>query len=79
MQQRVKKIERINKQAAMKAEKNATLGEQLPDMQVTVAELRHICEAAGSKNSHFSSKYTPCEGSYLPLLADNAALLVSSY
>ncbi|XP_023144342.2 cilia- and flagella-associated protein 43 isoform X1 [Amphiprion ocellaris] len=51
VQQRIKKIERINRQAAMKAEKNLVFEQQLPDMQVTVAELRHICGATASEDS----------------------------
>ncbi|XP_072247694.1 cilia- and flagella-associated protein 43 [Leuresthes tenuis] len=56
MQQRMKTIERINKKAALKAEKNATLGEQLPDMHVTVAELRHICEAAAAEENEAAKR-----------------------
>ncbi|XP_041866469.1 cilia- and flagella-associated protein 43 [Melanotaenia boesemani] len=41
-----KKIAKFNEQAAMKAKKNAVLEQTLPDVQVTVAELRHIYEAA---------------------------------
>lgn len=37
----------------MKAKKNKTVEEQLPDMQMTVAERRHVCKATG--NNHFSS------------------------
>ena len=33
----------------MKAEKNAVLDQQIHDMQVTVAEMRHIYQAAGNK------------------------------
>lgn len=47
MQQRIKKIEQLNRQAAKKAEKNEIVEQQLPDMQVTVAERRHIYEATG--------------------------------
>ncbi|KAM9364970.1 cilia- and flagella-associated protein 43 [Pholidichthys leucotaenia] len=45
VQQRIKKIEQINRRAAKSAEHNAILEQQLPDMQVTVAELRNMCEA----------------------------------
>lgn len=55
MQQRLRKIEQLNKRAAAKAKKSADLEQQLPEMQVTVSELRHICKAAGNENSHFSS------------------------
>lgn len=43
-----KLIKQLNRQAAMKAAKNAALDEQLTNMQVTVAERRHICEAIGT-------------------------------
>lgn len=55
VQQRLRKIEQLNKRAAAKTKKSADLEQQLPEMQVTVSELRHICEAAGNENSHFSS------------------------
>ncbi|KAA8583707.1 hypothetical protein FQN60_014915 [Etheostoma spectabile] len=51
VQHRIKKIEQLNKQAAMKAEKNAIVEEQLPNMQVTVAERRHIYEAIASEEN----------------------------
>uniref|UniRef100_A0A7N6ANC1 Cilia- and flagella-associated protein 43 n=1 Tax=Anabas testudineus TaxID=64144 RepID=A0A7N6ANC1_ANATE len=41
-------IEQLNRQAAMKAVKNTILEQQLPDMQVTVAERKHIYEAIGN-------------------------------
>lgn len=47
MEHRIKKIEQLNRQAAKKAEKNAIVEQQLPDMEVTVAERRHIYEATG--------------------------------
>ncbi|XP_069394770.1 cilia- and flagella-associated protein 43 isoform X2 [Paralichthys olivaceus] len=46
VQNRMKEIEQLNKQAAMKAQSNKIIEQQLPDMQVTVAERRHINEAA---------------------------------
>lgn len=61
MQQRLRKIEQLNKRAAAKAKKSADLEQQLPEMQVTVSELRHICKAAGNENSHFSSNWTQCK------------------
>ncbi|KAM6915939.1 cilia- and flagella-associated protein 43 [Xenentodon cancila] len=51
VEQRMKKIEWIKKKADSKAKNNATLEQQLPDMQVTVAELRHICEAAATEDN----------------------------
>lgn len=45
----MKKIEQLNRQAAEKAKENATVKQQLPDMQVTVAERTHIYEAIGNK------------------------------
>ncbi|XP_030297865.1 cilia- and flagella-associated protein 43 isoform X2 [Sparus aurata] len=45
VEHRIKKIEQLNRQAAKKAEKNAIVEQQLPDIQVTVAERRHIYEA----------------------------------
>ncbi|XP_008285025.1 WD repeat-containing protein 96 [Stegastes partitus] len=54
VQQRMKKAEQINRQAAIKAEKNLILEQQLPDMQVTVAELRDICEATASEENEAS-------------------------
>ncbi|XP_051815918.1 cilia- and flagella-associated protein 43 isoform X3 [Acanthochromis polyacanthus] len=51
VQQRIKKTERINRQASMKAEKNLVYEQQLPDMQVTVAELRHICGATALEDN----------------------------
>lgn len=33
----------------MEAEKNYILEQQLPNMEVTEAERRHICEATGNK------------------------------
>uniref|UniRef100_A0A6Q2ZM02 Cilia- and flagella-associated protein 43 n=1 Tax=Esox lucius TaxID=8010 RepID=A0A6Q2ZM02_ESOLU len=46
-----KLIKQLSRQAAIKAEKNAALDEQLANMQVTVAERRHIYEAIGNKQS----------------------------
>lgn len=40
-------IQKLNKQAAQKAAENAALHQQLELMNVTVAERRQICEAAG--------------------------------
>ena len=43
-----KAIKQLNRQAALKAEKNDILDQQLADMQVTVAERQHIYEAIGN-------------------------------
>ncbi|XP_031694958.1 cilia- and flagella-associated protein 43 [Anarrhichthys ocellatus] len=49
--QRVKSIEQLDKQAAEKAEKNATVEQQLPDRTVTVAERTHIYDASASQEN----------------------------
>ncbi|XP_055758385.1 cilia- and flagella-associated protein 43 isoform X1 [Salvelinus fontinalis] len=49
-----KLIKQLNRQAAMKAAKNSALDEQLTNMQVTVAERRHICEAIAMEENHES-------------------------
>ncbi|XP_045926905.1 cilia- and flagella-associated protein 43 isoform X2 [Micropterus dolomieu] len=49
VQHRIKKIEQLNRQAAIKAGKNSVVEQQLPEMQVTVAERRHIYEAIASE------------------------------
>ncbi|KAK5854131.1 hypothetical protein PBY51_015227 [Eleginops maclovinus] len=49
LQQRTRKIEQLNRQAARKAEKNATVEEELPNMQVTVAERSHIYDGIASE------------------------------
>uniref|UniRef100_A0A8C7L493 Cilia- and flagella-associated protein 43 n=1 Tax=Oncorhynchus kisutch TaxID=8019 RepID=A0A8C7L493_ONCKI len=46
-----KLIKQLNRQSAMKASKNSALDEQLTNMQVTVAERRHICEAIGTSDA----------------------------
>ncbi|XP_059215696.1 cilia- and flagella-associated protein 43 isoform X2 [Centropristis striata] len=51
VQHRVKKIEQLHRQAAKKASKNTALGQQLPDMQVTVAKRRHIYETIASEEN----------------------------
>ncbi|XP_040905777.1 cilia- and flagella-associated protein 43 [Toxotes jaculatrix] len=51
VEHRIKKIEQLNRQAAMKAEKTTVLEQQLPNMQVTVAERRHIYEATASEEN----------------------------
>ncbi|XP_047459238.1 cilia- and flagella-associated protein 43 [Mugil cephalus] len=51
VQQRIKKTEQINRQAATKAANNALLEQQLPGIQVTVAELKHIFEATASEEN----------------------------
>ncbi|XP_030603266.1 cilia- and flagella-associated protein 43 isoform X2 [Archocentrus centrarchus] len=51
VQQRLKKIERINKRAAAKAEKSAILEQEIPGTHVTVSELRHIFEATTSEEN----------------------------
>lgn len=48
MQSRVKKIKQLQRKAAKKAEQNAKIEQRLPDMHVTVAELRTIYEATGN-------------------------------
>lgn len=48
MQHRMKKIEQLKRQAAKKAEENANIEQQLSNMQVTVAERRHIYEATAT-------------------------------
>ncbi|TNN28596.1 hypothetical protein EYF80_061257 [Liparis tanakae] len=45
VEQRMKRIERLNRQAAEKAEKSAALERRLPELRVTVAERTHACEA----------------------------------
>lgn len=44
-----KKIEKLNKQAARKAEENARIDQELPNVQVAVSEITHIAEATGNK------------------------------
>ncbi|XP_073337399.1 cilia- and flagella-associated protein 43 [Pagrus major] len=51
VQHRIKKIEQLNRQAAKKAERTAIVEQRLPDMQVTVAERRHIYEATASEEN----------------------------
>ncbi|XP_049456039.1 cilia- and flagella-associated protein 43 isoform X1 [Epinephelus fuscoguttatus] len=51
VQHRIKNIKQIKRQAAMKAKKNKTVEEQLPDMQMTVAERRHVCKATASEEN----------------------------
>lgn len=48
MQHRMKKIEQLKRQAAKKAEENANIEQQLSNIQVTVAERRHIYEATAT-------------------------------
>lgn len=48
MQHRTKKIKQLKRQAAKKAEENANIEQQLSNMQVTVAERRHIYETIGN-------------------------------
>lgn len=43
-----KTIELLNRQAAIKAQKDAMLDQQLANMQVTVAERGHVCDAIGN-------------------------------
>ncbi|KAL3971951.1 peroxiredoxin 1 [Sarotherodon galilaeus] len=56
VQQRLRKIEQLNKRAAAKAKKSANLEQQLPEMQVTVSELRHICEAAAMTENEAAAR-----------------------
>nr|XP_046257140.1 cilia- and flagella-associated protein 43 isoform X2 [Scatophagus argus] len=51
VEHRMKKIAQFNRQAAKKAEKNAVVEKQLPNMEVTVAERRHIYEAIASEEN----------------------------
>ncbi|XP_023282389.1 cilia- and flagella-associated protein 43 [Seriola lalandi dorsalis] len=51
VQHRIKKIEQLNRQAAMKAEKSTILEEQLPNIKVTVAERTHIYETIASEEN----------------------------
>ncbi|XP_054455755.1 cilia- and flagella-associated protein 43 [Anoplopoma fimbria] len=51
VEQHMKKIEQLNRQAAEKAKKNKTVEQQLPNMQVTVAERKHIHEAIASEEN----------------------------
>ncbi|KAK2921789.1 hypothetical protein Q8A73_001274 [Channa argus] len=49
VQLRIKKIQQLNRQAAMKAAQNTVLEQELPNMQVAVAEMKHIYEATASE------------------------------
>ncbi|KAM6956299.1 cilia- and flagella-associated protein 43 [Aplochiton taeniatus] len=49
-----RQIKLLNRQAAMKAEKNAILDQQLAELQVTVAERRHIYEATSTEENQES-------------------------
>ncbi|KAK2824393.1 hypothetical protein Q5P01_021568 [Channa striata] len=49
VQDRIKKIEQLNRQAAMKAAENISLEQDLTNMQVAVAEMKHIYEATASE------------------------------
>uniref|UniRef100_UPI003AAA87D7 cilia- and flagella-associated protein 43 n=1 Tax=Centroberyx gerrardi TaxID=166262 RepID=UPI003AAA87D7 len=51
VEHRNKTIEQLKRQAAMKAEKNDILDEHLANMQVTVAERRHIYEATAVEDN----------------------------
>ncbi|XP_037639094.1 cilia- and flagella-associated protein 43 isoform X1 [Sebastes umbrosus] len=51
VQRRKNKIKQYNRQAAMMAEKSAVIDQQLPDLQVSVAERRHIYEATASEEN----------------------------
>lgn len=51
LQTRVKKIKKLQRKAAKKAEQNAKIEQRLPDMHVTVAELRNIYDATGIRIS----------------------------
>lgn len=42
-------IEQLNRRAAMKDKKNASLEQELPNLQATVAEREHIHEGIGNK------------------------------
>lgn len=44
---RMKKVKQINKKISMIADKSASIQKELPEMQASVAELRHIYEASG--------------------------------
>ncbi|XP_029304967.1 cilia- and flagella-associated protein 43 isoform X2 [Cottoperca gobio] len=51
VQHRIQTIEQLSKQAATKAEKNVNGEQQIPNMQVTVAERMHIYEAIDSEEN----------------------------
>lgn len=72
VQHRTKKIKQLKRQAAKKAEENANIEQQLSNMQVTVAERRHIYEAIGNITISALLKQTAdfraCSVSYCGLL-----------
>lgn len=72
VQHRIKKIEQLNRQAAIKAGKNSVVEQQLPEMQVTVAERRHIYKAIG--NNKITNKNNTLQRE--PVQTDNEACLV---
>ncbi|XP_027862454.1 cilia- and flagella-associated protein 43 isoform X2 [Xiphophorus couchianus] len=46
---RMKKVKQINKKISMIADKSASIQKELPEMQASVAELRHIYEASATE------------------------------
>lgn len=72
IQQCVKEIEQLYKQADVKSKKTSTLELQLPDIRVDVAQLRHVSEAAGwfliDKHSPNADSVIPDEHKYLSAL-----------
>uniref|UniRef100_A0A3P9LZI2 Cilia- and flagella-associated protein 43 n=1 Tax=Oryzias latipes TaxID=8090 RepID=A0A3P9LZI2_ORYLA len=56
IQQCVKEIEQLYKQADVKSKKTSTLELQLPDIRVDVAQLRHVSEAAGPEQEQAKAK-----------------------
>ncbi|XP_055358538.1 cilia- and flagella-associated protein 43 isoform X2 [Betta splendens] len=51
VQHRMKKTAQLKRQAAVIASKNTALDQQLSEMQVTVAERKHICEEIASEEN----------------------------
>lgn len=52
----MKKMRRINNEIVKTAESSAVLDKEIPEMQVAVAELRHIYEATGNKENQKKKK-----------------------
>lgn len=50
IRQCTKEIKQISKQTDVKNKETSTLELKLPDIRVDVAQLRHVCEAAGRKH-----------------------------
>ncbi|XP_056291308.1 cilia- and flagella-associated protein 43 isoform X1 [Pseudoliparis swirei] len=56
VEQRAKRIEQLNRQAAEKAEKSAALERRLPELRVAAAERTHACEALGNTTRRWAAK-----------------------